>query len=121
MTPIDAEIEGRADAPDPADAILESARLRAEIEKLRRINDVLMDRVENDLSAKGHNAFTLFQAAITLENRVAERTAELTHLTHQLFQQISERRAAEKALLLAKGEAEKANLSKTRFLAAASS
>ena len=117
MTP---RLRAARDAPDPADAILESARLRAEIEKLRRINDVLMDRVENDLSAKGHNAFTLFQAAITLENRVAERTAELTHLTHQLFQQISERRAAEKALLLAKGEAEKANLSKTRFLAAAS-
>ncbi|VFU09547.1 ATP-binding response regulator [Methylocella tundrae] len=98
----------------------EADRLRAEIAKLRKINNVLMDRVENDMSAKGANAFTLFQAAITLENRVVERTAELTHLTHQLFQQISERCAAEKALLLAKGEAEKANLSKTRFLAAAS-
>lgn len=98
----------------------ELAALQAEIARLRRVNSVLMDRVENDMSARSNNAFTLFQAAITLENRVAERTAELTNLTHQLFQQISERCAAEKALLTAKGEAEKANLSKTRFLAAAS-
>ncbi|WP_395666681.1 hybrid sensor histidine kinase/response regulator [Methylocella sp.] len=98
----------------------EAAALRVEIARLKRVNTVLMDRVENDMSARGANAFTLFQAAITLENRVAERTAELTNLTHQLFQQISDRCAAEKALLLAKGEAEKANLSKTRFLAAAS-
>ncbi|WP_395698610.1 ATP-binding protein [Methylocella sp.] len=94
--------------------------LQAEIARLKRVNAVLMDRVENDMSARGPSAFTLFQAAITLENRVAERTAELTSLTHHLFQQISERCAAEKALLLAKAEAEKANLSKTRFLAAAS-
>jgi signal transduction histidine kinase/CheY-like chemotaxis protein len=122
MTPIDAaDLEGRADAlASPGDAVQEAARLRAEIDKLRKMNCVLMDRVENDLSAKGNNAFTHFQAAIILENRVTARTAELTHLTHQLFQQISERCAVEKALLLAKGEAEKANLSKTRFLAAAS-
>jgi signal transduction histidine kinase/CheY-like chemotaxis protein len=120
MTPIDADLDSRADPPARAkEAVQEIARLRAEIDKLRKINGVLMDRVENDLSMRGHNAFTLFQAAITLENRVAERTAELTNLTNQLFQQISERCAVEKALLLAKGEAEKANLSKTRFLAAA--
>lgn len=117
MTQIDAGRETGETRPSPEG---DADQLRAEIAKLRKINNVLMDRVENDMSAKGANAFTLFQAAITLENRVVERTAELTHLTHQLFQQISERCAAEKALLLAKGEAEKANLSKTRFLAAAS-
>ncbi|HYP57678.1 MAG TPA: hybrid sensor histidine kinase/response regulator [Beijerinckia sp.] len=100
----------------PADV----AELHAEIAKLRKINRVLMDRVENDMNAQGGNAFTLFQAAITLENKVAERTAELTELTRQLMHQISVRRAAENALQAAKAEAERANLSKTRFLAAAS-
>jgi two-component system, sensor histidine kinase len=121
MTPIDADLESQAEAPAPTGGgVEEGGQLRGEIDKLRKINRVLMDRVENDMSAKGRNAFTLFQAAITLENRVVERTAELTHLTQQLLQQISERSAAEKALQLAKSEAEKANFSKTRFLAAAS-
>ncbi|VTZ24551.1 Histidine kinase (fragment) [Methylocella tundrae] len=107
-------------AAAPFEDAAELAKLRAEIIKLRKINSVLMDRVENDMSAQSPNGFTLFQAAITLDNRVAERTTELTRLTHQLFEQINERYTAEKALLIAKGDAEKANLSKTRFLAAAS-
>jgi two-component system, sensor histidine kinase len=88
--------------------------------KLRKINRVLMERVERDMEAQGGNAFSLFQTAIMLESRVSERTAELTRLTHRLMHEISERRAAEDALRVAKTEAEQANLSKTKFLAAAS-
>jgi signal transduction histidine kinase/CheY-like chemotaxis protein len=95
-------------------------RLEAEVIKLRKINQVLMDRVERDIDGQGVNAFALFQTAITLENKVCERTADLTELTHQLLHQISERRTAEQALQLAKAEADEANVSKTRFLAAAS-
>ena len=72
------------------------------------------------MDAQSGNAFSLFQTAITLESRVSERTAELTRLTHRLMHEISERRAAEDALQVAKIEAEQANLSKTKFLAAAS-
>ncbi len=96
------------------------AELEAENRKLRKINKVLMDRVERDMDTQGGNAFSLFQTAVTLESRVRERTAELTGLTRQLRQEISERREAEAALHLAKAEAEQANLSKTKFLAAAS-
>jgi len=92
----------------------------AELRKLRKINQVLMDRVERDMDAQGGNAFSLFQTAITLEGRVSERTAELTRLTQRLMHEIAERREAEAALSLAKAEAEQANLGKTRFLAAAS-
>ncbi|MBV9248070.1 MAG: hypothetical protein JO227_02330 [Acetobacteraceae bacterium] len=79
-----------------------------------------MDRVERDMDAQGGSAFSLFQTAITLESRIGERTAELTRLRHRLMQEITERRAAEEALRSAKIEAEQANLSKAKFLAAAS-
>jgi two-component system, sensor histidine kinase len=95
------------------------ARHEAELRKLRKINRVLMDRVERDMDAQGGDAYSLFRTAITLEARVSERTTELTKLTHQLMHEISERRQIEKALLAAKAEAEQANLGKTRFLAAA--
>ncbi len=91
----------------------------AELRKLRKINRVLMDRVERDMDVHGSNAYSLFRTAITLETEVSERTAELATLTHQLMQEISRRRQIEKALTLAKAEAEHANLGKTRFLAAA--
>ncbi|MBV8577094.1 MAG: response regulator [Acetobacteraceae bacterium] len=96
------------------------ASLEEENRKLRKITRVLMDRVERDADSQGGNAFSLFQTAITLEGRVSERTAELTRLTHRLMHEISERRAIEEALRTAKIEAEEANLSKTKFLAAAS-
>lgn len=95
-------------------------QLEAELRKLRKINQVLMDRVERNMDAQGRDAFTLFQTAITLEGRVSERTDELTSLTQRLMHEISQRRETEKALLVAKAEAEQANLGKTHFLAAAS-
>ena len=60
------------------------------------------------------------EANETLERRVAERTAALTRLNVQLKREIADRREIEKALQIAKSEAEQANLGKTRFLAAAS-
>jgi two-component system, sensor histidine kinase len=108
--------------PGTAEPAIEEtlARLEADNRKLRKINQVLMDRVERDMNVQGGNAFSLFQTAITLEGKISERTAELSDLTHRLMHEISQRRQAETALLNAKGEAERANLSKTRFLAAAS-
>jgi signal transduction histidine kinase len=91
-----------------------------ELRKLRKINQVLMDRVERNMDAQGGDAFSLFQTAITLEGRVSERTSELTRLTQRLMHEISVRRETERALLEAKAEAEQANLGKTQFLAAAS-
>ncbi len=86
--------------------------LLRKIEKLNKINAVLMDRVEQSIDRQG-NAFSLFQTAITLEAQVRARTEELTQVLRKL-----ERTNAQ--LSAAKEEAENANLSKTRFLAAAS-
>jgi signal transduction histidine kinase len=90
-----------------------------ENEKLRKIVDVLMRRVERSTDAQG-NAFSLFQAAIILESTVRERTAELQSLNDRLSEEIDERRAIEAALQIAKVQAERANAGKTEFLAAAS-
>ena len=56
----------------------------------------------------------------TLEERVSSRTHELSNLNVQLMQENRIRARTESDLTLAKAEAERANLSKTRFLAAAS-
>ncbi len=95
------------------------AELLRENAKLTKIVRVLMARVERSTDAQG-NAFSLFQAAITLESTVRQRTAELQALNRQLSAEIEERAAIERALQLAKAEAERANLGKTEFLAAAS-
>lgn len=87
--------------------------------KLRKIVKVLVDRVERSTDAQG-SAFSLFQAATTLESTVRQRTAELQELNRQLSREIEERRKIEAALQIAKLEAERANLGKTAFLAAAS-
>jgi two-component system, sensor histidine kinase len=88
------------------------ASLLRRIEKLERINAALMSHVERTMDQRG-SAYSLFQTAIMLEGRVRTRTEELTGLMHRLER-------SNEALAAAKEEAETANRSKTRFLAAAS-
>ncbi|MGP2492464.1 hybrid sensor histidine kinase/response regulator [Mesorhizobium sp. PUT5] len=83
-----------------------------DIERLKKINAALVSRVERSMDQQG-NAFSLFQTAILLENRVRTRTEELQQTLRRLEQSNIE-------LSAAKESAEQANLSKTRFLAAAS-
>lgn len=52
------------------------ASLERENLKLRRINDALMNRVERSTDLQG-NAFSLFERAIALEEKVRARTADL--------------------------------------------
>ena len=83
-----------------------------DIERLRRINQALMSRVEQSMDQQG-NAFSLFQTAINLEGRIRARTEELRATLRRLEK-------TNQDLVQAKEAAEIANLSKTRFLAAAS-
>ena len=83
-----------------------------DVDRLRKINAALISRVERSMDQQG-NAFSLFQTAINLENRVRSRTEELRSTLRRLEQSNS-------ALVAAKENAEQANQSKTRFLAAAS-
>ncbi|WP_084314146.1 hybrid sensor histidine kinase/response regulator NahK/ErcS' [Pseudomonas jinjuensis] len=73
-----------------------------------------------DITERRRTAEALHQAYQNLEQRVRERTVELTALNDQLKREIHERSQAEARLREAKREAEQANLSKTKFLAAVS-
>lgn len=83
-----------------------------DIERLKRINAALIGRVERSMDQQG-NAFSLFQTAINLENRIKSRTEELNAAMRSLEQTNID-------LVEAKDAADRANISKTRFLAAAS-
>ncbi|MCW5699255.1 MAG: PAS-domain containing protein [Rhodospirillales bacterium] len=73
-----------------------------------------------DVTDRNEAADQLRDAKVHLERRVHARTAELSELNAQLRQEILERTRAEEAIRIAKAQAEEANISKTRFLAAAS-
>ena len=73
-----------------------------------------------DVTASRKAAQDLTEAKVNLGHRVRDRTVELSTLNNQMRQEIKERKIIEKQLQLAKTEAEEANISKTKFLAAAS-
>jgi signal transduction histidine kinase len=81
-------------------------------EKLRRITQSLMDRIERD-GDQTRNAFGLFQRAIALEGEVKARTADLQRTLEEL-NRVNEQLEAASAI------AEEANRAKSRFVAAAS-
>lgn len=98
----------------------------------RRRNDTVLQMTGNPIPGGGFvttfNDITDFkrnEAALTrmnqeLEARVARRTAELSRANEGLRSENRQRAEAEHVALEARREAERANLSKTRFLAAAS-
>ncbi len=86
-----------------------AARLEQEVRRLRKINEVLMRRVEASMSFDD-NAFSLFQHAASLEEKVEERTQALNRALREL--------ETERAVLLVeKQRAEVANRAKDEFLA----
>ncbi|RJX75623.1 PAS domain S-box protein [Vibrio sinensis] len=73
-----------------------------------------------DITARRNNALALQKAHDLLEIRVKERTSQLQELNDRLIDEVEERRQAQFNLVAAKSEAELANISKTKFLAAVS-
>lgn len=73
-----------------------------------------------DVTERRKNAVALQKANDDLEIRVKERTSQLQSLNDKLHVEVSYRRQAQSNLLKAKREAEFANNSKTKFLAAVS-
>jgi signal transduction histidine kinase len=83
-----------------------------QVEKLTRINSVLIDRIDRLEESRG-SAWSMFQAAVALEQEVLARTRDLEQAMADLSQRNRE-------LAVARASAEEANRSKTRFLRAAS-
>ncbi|MGD9263619.1 MAG: hypothetical protein PVG88_04700, partial [Methyloceanibacter sp.] len=62
----------QGDAPNPPSDGADQEGLQERLEKLSKINAVLMDRVERSMDQQG-NAFSLFQTAIGLDAKVRAR------------------------------------------------
>lgn len=92
-------------SPDDRIRILEES-----LSRQKKIIQVLMARVERSLDLQDLGAFSLFQAATILEEKVGERTAKLERALNELEQSNQE-------LTLAKDLADKANRAKSEFLA----
>ncbi len=90
-------------------AELSRADLEKQIRKLRKVNHVLMDRVERGTDMQG-GAFSLFAAASVLEKEVQVRTAALKQAMRQLERSNGQ-------LQQAKESADAANRAKSEFLA----
>ena len=86
--------------------------LLARVEKLEKINQALIRRVERSMDQRA-NSYSLFQSAILLEEQVRARTTEL-------HSALSDLKTSNEHLSVAKEQAERSNTSKTKFLAAAS-
>jgi signal transduction histidine kinase len=95
------------------------ARLRAENRALKKSVNALMVRVEKTVDDQG-SAFSWFQAAASLEEAIRQRTEQYEQLNLRLKRELESRREIELALKQAKEFADRANETKTRFLAAAS-
>jgi len=94
-------------------------RLRRENRALRKSVQALMTRVEKSVDAAG-SGFSWFHAAATLEETIHQRTEQYEQLNLRLKRELTSRRGIERALKQAKELADRANETKTRFLAAAS-
>ena len=105
------------DSASPWD--LHEARLMAENARLRRICDALIERVEESNMAPTA-PYAAFQHSVVLAEQVRERTQALREANQQLLDEIEERRRVESRLREATEKAERANISKTKFVAAVS-
>jgi two-component system, sensor histidine kinase len=95
------------------------AGLHAENRALKKTVQALMERVEKAVDQQG-SAFSWFQAAASLEETIRQRTEQYEQLNVRLVTELESRREIELALKQAKELADRANETKTRFLAAAS-
>jgi signal transduction histidine kinase len=108
--------------PGSPDVVAQRRQSRGHVIEVRRsaTEDGGMVMSFEDITERLAAEEALRETAETLERRVEERTADIGAVNEKLQREVSERLSAEAAMRGAKTAAEEANLSKTRFLAAAS-
>ncbi|MFV0523288.1 MAG: ATP-binding protein [Acidimicrobiales bacterium] len=104
--------DDRSDWEEPETAAERIAALKHDIARLTKINAALIHRVEQNTNLQ-EGAFSMFQTAIGLENKVKDRTAQLELAMRDL-------EASNEQLVRAKDAADTANLTKSEFLATVS-
>ena len=113
----------RAESPSPhrsgERARKAATKLSAENRALKKSVEALMFRVEKAVDEQG-SQFSWFQAVASLEETIRQRTEQYEQLNLRLKAELESRREIELALKQAKEAADRANETKTRFLAAAS-
>lgn len=87
-----------------------TAALKKEVEKLRKMNRILMQRVEENVDQGGNEFMVLHQNAVLLEAQVTRRTQKLEEARKEL-------EVSNKKLLQAKRDAENLTEAKGQFLA----
>jgi signal transduction histidine kinase len=98
------------DGPPPDRPVQGPSEFGRAVDKLRKINEALMKRVERSMDQQA-NAFSLFQTAINQETQIRIRTEELNNALTKLAQ-------ANVELSEARDTAERSNVFKTRFFTA---
>ncbi len=82
------------ESADPSERI---AALAAEIERLTKVNEALMNRVERSTDAAG-SSYSLFESNLLLQNKLDEHTGKLIETNHALQREIGERKRVGEAL-----------------------
>lgn len=72
-------------------------RLEFEVERLKRVNQALMKRVESSTDAAG-SAYSLFESNLLLQNKVKAHTDKLVKMNRDLQREIREHKKTEEAL-----------------------
>ena len=98
-----------AEPSAPADPAARVAELEREVARLTKINQKLIERVERNTNLQG-GAFSLFQAATVLEDKVRSRTEALTATATKL-------ETINQELVRARDAADAASRAKSEFLA----
>lgn len=122
LAPIDAAVDLAWIADGASEAVAEHALADGRTLEVRRspVPGGGMVMSFDDITDRIRAAGALREANDSLERRVEERTAEMVAVNAELERQVAVRQAAEVAMREARNAAEQANISKTRFLAAAS-